>query len=228
MLYKKGLPAIYLNMEADKQAILDENRNKAGIYLITNKINKKHYVGKSSNLCKRFANYFSEGFLLLNKDTKIYNILRKLGYNNFSLSILEYCDEGDLSTLSSREQYYIDIFKPLYNTRKFVIKSNTIKVTTKTRNSKVTHEEAFTCFRKKFNNQAVPTKVLDLINLAETSDDRDFYMQVNIENEKKGLFIFNFVDYKRKIFYYANSALWDEGDILPGGYYDIKNITIPD
>lgn len=214
MLYKKGLPAIYLNMEDNKQAILDENRNKAGIYLITNKTNKKHYVGKSSNLSKRFANYFSEGFLLLNKNTKIYNIIRKLGYNNFSLSILEFCSspaggsEADLSLLSSKEQYYIDIFKPLYNTRKFVIKSNTNEVTTKTTssNSKLTDEEAFSCFKKKFNNKAVPTKVLNLINLAETSDHKDFIMQIDMD-KKKRFFIFHFIDYKNKIFHYANSAL---------------------
>lgn len=77
MLYKKGFPAIYLDMKADKQAILKENKNKAGIYLITNKMNKKHYVGKSSNLSKRFNNYYSEGFLKLNKGTKIYDILSR-------------------------------------------------------------------------------------------------------------------------------------------------------
>lgn len=208
MLYKKGFPAIYLNMEANKQAILDENRNKAGIYLITNKINKKHYVGKSSNLSNRFYNYFSEGFLLLNQDSKIYNIIRKLGHNDFSLTILEFCE--DLSLLSSREQYYIDIFKPLYNTRKFVIKAqapNTQKVSSNTKKSKVSdQEEALILFKKKFNNQLIPKKVLDLILLAETSDPNKIYMQIEM-NKTMGLFIFNFVDYENKIFHYANSAL---------------------
>jgi hypothetical protein len=46
-------------------------------------------------------------------------------------------------------------------------------------------------------------------------------------DKKKRFFIFHFIDYKNKIFHYANSALWDEGDILHGGYYELKNITIP-
>jgi group I intron endonuclease len=203
MLYKKGFPAIYLNMEADKQAILDNNRNKAGIYLITNKINKKHYVGKSSNLCKRFYNYFSEGFLQLNNDTKIYNILSKLGHKNFSLTILEFCE--DISLLSSKEQYYIDIFKPLYNTRKFVIKSDTPKVS-KIKNSTDSDDEALTNFKKRFKNQLVPEKIINLINLAETSDPKDFFMQVS-SDKRKSFFILFFNDIKNKKFYYANTAL---------------------
>lgn len=221
MLYKKGFPAIYLNMEADKLAILDENRNKAGVYLITNKINKKHYVGKSSNLSKRLSNYFSDGFLLLNKDSKIYNILRKLGYQNFSLTILEYCE--DLSLLSSREQFFIDIFKPLYNTRRTVTKSDTQKVSSKTTKPKLSDEELLTIFKEKYPNHLIPKKVLDLINLAETGSPRDFTLVIDNYNKKKGLFIFFFHDYKNNLFHYANSALWDEGDLLDGGYYLIEN-----
>ena len=39
--------------------------------------------------------------------------LLKYGYSNFSLEILEYCESKDLI---SREQYYLDILKPEYNT----------------------------------------------------------------------------------------------------------------
>lgn len=231
MLYKKGLPAIYLNMKDNKQTILDENKNKAGIYLITNKINKKHYVGKSSNLSNRFYNYFSEGFLLRNNDTKIYNIIRKLGHNNFSLSILEYCAEDDIPFLRSREQYFIDIFKPLYNIRKSVVKLNTqdtqeVSSNTKKISKQIEDQEKLTIFKKKFNNQVIPQKVSDLIKLAETSNYKDFLMQIEM-GKNKNYFIFHFIDYKNKIYHYANSALWNEGDILPGGYYNLKNITIP-
>lgn len=208
MLYKKGLPAIYLNMKDNKQAILDENKDKAGIYLITNKINKKHYVGKSSNLRNRFYNYFSEGFLLLNNDTKIYNIIRKLGHNNFSLSILEYCAEGDIPFLSSREQYFIDIFKPLYNVRKSVVKDNVPKGSSNTNkiSKQIDDQEILTLFKKKFNNQVIPQKVSNLIQLAETSNYKDFLMQI-VMGKNKNYFIFHFIDYKNKTFHYANSAL---------------------
>lgn len=190
MLYKKGFPAIYLDMEANKQDILKDTKNKAGIYLITNNINKKHYVGKSSNLSQRFYNYFSLGFLELNKDTKIFNIIRKLGYNNFSLTILEFCDDPYL--ISSREQYYIDIFKPLYNTRRFVKASDKSKVK---KTSKRADEdfEILKRFKVKFKNQSIPQKVVDLINLAENSSPWDFQMTIE-ENKKRGTFSLAFTD----------------------------------
>lgn len=37
------------------------------------------------------------------------------GYSNFSLEILEYCEPSDVI---SREQYYMDLLKPEYNTLK--------------------------------------------------------------------------------------------------------------
>jgi hypothetical protein len=42
----------------------------------------------------------------------IYKALLKYGYSNFSLEILEYCEEKDLL---AREQYYLDTLKPEYN-----------------------------------------------------------------------------------------------------------------
>ena len=41
--------------------------------------------------------------------------LVKYGYSNFSLEILEYCDPA---LAISREQYYIDLLKPIYNLAK--------------------------------------------------------------------------------------------------------------
>jgi group I intron endonuclease len=35
-----------------------------------------------------------------------------MGYSNFTLEILEYCDSSDAI---KREQYYLDLFKPEYN-----------------------------------------------------------------------------------------------------------------
>jgi group I intron endonuclease len=39
----------------------------------------------------------------------------KYGYSNFKLEILEYCDK---SVCIEKEQYYIDLLKPEYNTLK--------------------------------------------------------------------------------------------------------------
>lgn len=157
MLYKKGFPAIYLNMLERKEDILKDNRNKAGIYLITNKINKKHYVGKSYNLGKRFQNYFSEGFLKLNYDNKFCNALSKIGYKNFSVTILEY--NQDETILSSRELFYINIFKPLYNIRGRRFENNNEKPLvnkTKKKDSDLINLEQF---KKLYKNRIIPTRV---------------------------------------------------------------------
>lgn len=203
MLYKKGFPAIYLNMLERKEDILKDNWNKAGIYLITNKINKKHYVGKSSNIGKRFQNYFSEGFLILNYDNKFCNALSKIGYKNFSVTILEYSQ--DETTLSSRELFYINVFKPLYNIRGRTLENNNEKPLVNKTENKDSDSIALEQFKKLYRNRIIPTKVSDLIRLAEISENQDFIMQIN--QHKKNCFIFFFVDEKNEKFFYANSAL---------------------
>jgi group I intron endonuclease len=45
--------------------------------------------------------------------TPIYNSIRKYGLSNFSLEILEYCDNS--FSILDREQYYIDKLSPEYN-----------------------------------------------------------------------------------------------------------------
>lgn len=105
-LNKKGLikdPSIRLN-------------NKAAIYifqLIKNK--SKIYVGSTSNLRKRINQHrysVNNG----RKDCpKFYNFIRKHGWDNFRLGILEYCDK---ESLIKREQYYLDTLKPNLNINK--------------------------------------------------------------------------------------------------------------
>ena len=82
---------IYLNSDTCKEEILSENKNKSGIYMWTNNINKKCYIGSSNNLNKRFREYFNINHLLKNKSMSICCALVKHEYSNFSLEILEYC-----------------------------------------------------------------------------------------------------------------------------------------
>jgi len=206
MLYKKGFPAIYLDMLDRKEDILTDNSNKAGIYLITNKINKKHYIGKSTNMRKRFQNYFSEGFLKLNNDTKFYNVLSKLGYKNFSLTILEYIQ--DETELSSRELFYINVFKPFYNIRGKRIESTDEKEKTPVNSlteKKTSENIALEQFKKLYKNKIIPTKVRNLIRISEISEDQELSMQ--IDHYKTDCFIFFFTDWKNEKFFYANSTL---------------------
>jgi len=105
----------YINVVNSKPKIYKDNRNKSGIYRWTNLINKESYIGRSDNLTKRFYYYFSIATLKRKVElgnSKIYNALLKYGYEQFSLDILEYCDDSESK---EREQYYIDLLNPEYN-----------------------------------------------------------------------------------------------------------------
>jgi hypothetical protein len=91
--------------------VLDDNRGKSGIYLITNNINNKTYVGSSVNLSKRFLKYFNDNALVKNRMLISFSLL-KYKWNNFTLEILEYCPIKDVI---AREQFYLDTLKPQYN-----------------------------------------------------------------------------------------------------------------
>lgn len=86
---------------------------KAGVYMLKNNITKKFYIGKSVNLKKRFNNYLITKRLQQNP-TRINRALLKFGYNNFSLTILEFCDK---SSLLHKEKFYITVFNPQLNIR---------------------------------------------------------------------------------------------------------------
>jgi hypothetical protein len=103
---------IYTNADTDKVKFLADNLNKSGVYRWTNKTNGKTYIGSSVNLTRRFYTYFSIGSLA-KSNRHIDRALLKYGFSNFSMEILEYCDEKEL--LLKREQYYLDNLKPQYN-----------------------------------------------------------------------------------------------------------------
>lgn len=86
-----------------------------GIYLITNKINGKKYIGQSINIKKRFAEHLRSGqpekYSHKNErdiNTPIHLAMQKYGIQNFSLTILEECDKQQLD---DRERYWISYYK---------------------------------------------------------------------------------------------------------------------
>nr|QID41829.1 GIY-YIG endonuclease [Fusarium pseudograminearum] len=112
-LYFANFKVVYINPSIEKAKILKENKGKSGIYLWTNQINGKRYVGSALDLSKRLRNYFNTSYLIDGKDIMIiYKALLAHGFENFTLEILEYCEP---SVLIEREQYYIDLLNPEYN-----------------------------------------------------------------------------------------------------------------
>ena len=74
------------------------------MYRLTNNVNKKTYVGSSVNFTVRLYKYFSVKDLIKH-NTTIHNALLKYGYSNFTLDVLEYCEDVDPIL---REQFYLD------------------------------------------------------------------------------------------------------------------------
>lgn len=85
--------------------------------MFTNSINKKKYVGKSNNLFEINKNDYWQSYDVTKYNTNINRAFYKYGLSNFSVTLLEYCEEKDLGL---REQHYIDKIKPQYNIRKSV------------------------------------------------------------------------------------------------------------
>lgn len=106
---------VYPDAFLNKSIILKDNKNKVGIYRWVNKKNGNTYIGSSVNLGRRLKVYYDFSFLSIRVQTsksRIYSAILKYGYSNFQLEILEYCTK---EKAVSREQYYIDLFKPEYN-----------------------------------------------------------------------------------------------------------------
>lgn len=103
----------YDNADKEKAIAIKSNRKKSGIYRWTHKESVKSYIGSSVNLGQRFASYFTYNWIASQaKHSIICKALLKYGYSEFSLEILEYCNQEDVL---KREQFYLDSLNPEYN-----------------------------------------------------------------------------------------------------------------
>ena len=105
---------IYTNPDEIKGLVIQQNKNKSGVYRSVHKDTGKSYIGSSSMLNDRFRRYFNYIYLSSSKRgaSLISKALLKYGYAGFRLEILEYCP---VSILLAREQFYLDKFNPEYN-----------------------------------------------------------------------------------------------------------------
>ena len=84
----------------------------SGIYLIQNNINKKCYIGKSSDIEKRWK-YHKENYQSIKEyDKPLYRGFRYYGLENFTFSIIEQINDYNNSNfVNEREQYWIEFYK---------------------------------------------------------------------------------------------------------------------
>lgn len=83
-----------------------------GIYLITNNINGKRYVGLSNNVRRRFLEHRTPKNLK-SKTTVLARAFRKHGIENFSFILLEAVK--NITELADKEQEWIKTLNPEYN-----------------------------------------------------------------------------------------------------------------
>lgn len=104
--------AVFSDADKDKLNILKYVKGKSGIYMWTNKLNGKNYVGSSVDLRRRLLEYYNVNRILNEKSMPINVALLKYGYTNFSLTVLEICDTD---SLMSREKHFFEVYSPEYN-----------------------------------------------------------------------------------------------------------------
>jgi hypothetical protein len=76
----------YPDFFKSKLEILINNKNKAGVYRFTNKLNMASYIGSSINLSIRLSQHFNINYVTKrSKNSFFYNALLKYGYENFTL-----------------------------------------------------------------------------------------------------------------------------------------------
>lgn len=89
-------------------------KNICGIYKITNKINGKCYIGKSTNIHHRWIEHKSLSREIKNggDEYAIHCAIRKYSIENFSFEIIEECS---LEHLNEKEKYWIEYYNSYEN-----------------------------------------------------------------------------------------------------------------
>lgn len=112
MLMIKNFWVLLCNF-ATKNSIYNGGIEMTKIYKITNLINEKSYVGKTSfSLEKRFQEHCRDALKNDKEHRPLYSAFNKYGVENFNIELIEEC-EDDVSSL--REQYWIGYYQTYSN-----------------------------------------------------------------------------------------------------------------
>ena len=125
---------VYSNAEEENKGIIKENRGKAGVYRITHKESGKTYVGSSTDLGKIFSCYLRHSYFKDQIKLVIFRALLKYGLSKVIFEVIEYCEPAEII---KREQHYLDMLKPEYNTLKIAGSSLVFKHTEETKGKMV-------------------------------------------------------------------------------------------
>lgn len=83
-----------------------------GVYLITNKINGKRYVGSSTNVGSRVNQHFGAAMRRYKDVHPMYREFFEFGRDSFEITLLEKCER---EVKLERERYWYDALSPEYN-----------------------------------------------------------------------------------------------------------------
>lgn len=182
-----------------------------GIYMISNKVNKKFYIGMSTNLKRRFYNYMDLNRLKNDQSTRIHRALLKYGFDKFKITLLELPHEKNITStfLRKREDFYIRVFKPQYN-----IKRSSFNV------------DLYKGGNKWVKNQIdIPTRIKNLIDKCLDPARLDYNLMIFKLNKKKDTFYF--VASTNNTIIRANSSGWLQGNIEKPEGFEVHNVGKP-
>ena len=91
--------------------MINSNKN-AGIYCIRCLVNDKMYIGQSRSLISRFGQHKRHLRKKSHYSKGLQQDFNKYGIDSFEFIVLEICD---LFRLNERERYWINYFRPVYN-----------------------------------------------------------------------------------------------------------------
>jgi group I intron endonuclease len=158
---------------------------ESGVYKITNKVNKKYYIGSTCDLYKRYKDHRNALVSNRHHNKQLTRFVNKYGIDNLCFSLLEECP---IENLESREQYYITNSKNLFN--------ETIDVKSCNRGKKLSEEhkqrisksiKSKNIIRSKETKQKMSiAKIGNQINLGKThSDETKQKIANNTKRNKK-------------------------------------------
>lgn len=87
--------------------------NISGIYCIISKLNNKKYVGQSINIGRRWGEHLAALKKNKHHSQHLQNHFNKYGIEDLTFEVLE--EVVDLNLLTDKEQYYMDLLKPDFN-----------------------------------------------------------------------------------------------------------------